>query len=272
MLSKGTTTRATLFPGSGGKVKTSVNGDTEYDARTTRRAAYLTLGEKAPSFGELLLEQHVDAPIGGGFGSSAAAAVSAVYATSDVLGMRASKAELALLAHRAEILEETGLGTVSVIYDKTGAGAIAKAGVPGEEAFTRVRVPKDLVIVTAFLGPYDKKWAFSSKSVRDRICRLGDDALAAFLSDPSLETLADEGEGFSRSVGLESPEVKRLEAAAKRAGASYASQNMIGYSVHAVARLDTAERVARALGESGARVDTFRVGPKKAGVTGPSRR
>ncbi len=272
ILSKGTRTRATLTEGSGGVV-VSVNGDANYNARTTRRAVELMLSESGYSRA-VRVDQFVDTPIGSGFGASAASSTSAVYAVSRVAGIRRPREELALFAHRAEILEQTGLGTVSVVYDATGAGAIVRSGAPGKAKFVTVRVPRDVRIVTAFLAPYDKKDALSSARVSERINRLGRGALRGFLSDPSLDSLASEGERFSRNLGLESVEVKKLIERAKSAGATHASQNMIGYAIHSLVESDCVGRVVASLKGYGSqvRVDTFEIGRQRAGVSRSSRR
>ncbi|MDG6986087.1 MAG: hypothetical protein JRM73_04995 [Nitrososphaerota archaeon] len=219
------------------------------------------------------IDQRVDTPIGSGFGASAAAATSSVYAAAASLGIRWPKRLLARFAHRAEIFEQTGLGTVSVVYGHAGAGAITTAGEPGAAKFVAVKVPRDTRIVTVYFAPYDKKDALSSPKMKARINRLGREALAGFLADPSLDTLAAEGASFSRGLGLESPEVKKAIGAATSAGASHASQNMIGYSVHCITDADRAPKVSRALASlGGARVDVFEVGREKAGVLRPTRR
>ena len=222
----------------------------------------------------MTVDQEVETPIGSGFGASAASSTSAVYAAAAAAGISLPKRELALFAHRAEILEQTGLGTVSVVFDAVGAGAITVPGEPGQARFVAVPVPKETRIVTAFVAPYDKKDALSSKSVSERINRLGRRALEGFLADPALDTLAREGEKFSSGLGLESPEVRKLIALSKSAGARYASQNMIGYSVHCVTDSDRSGAVARSMARvgRGVRVDVFEVGSERAGVLDPSRR
>ena len=273
VLSRGTTSRAELAGGKPG-VSTVVNMDAGYDARTTKRAVSLLLAGEGRSEASVNLEQVVDTPIGAGFGASAAAATSAVYAVAAAAGIEKPKRELALWAYRAEVMEQTGLGTVSVVYDSAGAGAITVPGEPGASRFVAVDVPPGTKIVTAFIAPFDKKDALYSKPVSERINSLGHAALQAFLADPTLDTLATEGERFSRGLGLESQEVKKLVSAAKGAGAKYASQNMIGYSVHCVADEDAAPGVASALREFGpaVRVDVFEVGSRAAGTLRPSRR
>ncbi|MBI3858849.1 MAG: hypothetical protein HY296_01205 [Thaumarchaeota archaeon] len=268
------TTRATVQSNGGGQVATVVNGDPNYKARTTRRAVGLLTDAARAEFGLLTLEQDVDVPIGSGFGASAASAISAVFAVAEVVGIRKSKRALALFAHKAEIIEQTGLGTVSVTYDATGAGAITKGGEPGVAEFVNVPFPEGSRIVTAYLAPYDKRDALSSEKICRRINRLGSQSLRRFLDDPSLDSLASEGERFSEGLGLESSEVKKLEAIAKKAGADHASQNMIGHSVHAVADEDSWLKVSAALSELGApaRIGVYRVGSKRAGLMKVSRR
>ena len=266
ILSKGSTTSATILPGNRNRFSTVVNGDSTYNARTTRRAVRLLLagtGVKA----KVSLVQEVQTPIGAGFGASAASATSAVYAVAHAAGIQKSRPEIALFAHNAEILEQTGLGTVSVVFDAVGAGAITVSGEPGRAKFVTVGVPDGTRIVTAFIAPFDKRDALSSESVSQRINRLGHESLLSFLSDPTLDTLAGEGERFSGALGLESVEVKKLIRLAKSAGATHASQNMIGYAVHSVVGPDDADRVATALlGYSrDVRVDVFEVGTRRAG-------
>lgn len=274
ILSKGTRSKASLVKGEGRRLAISVNGDEKYSARTTRRAIGLFVADSGPDFESITLDQEVETPIGAGFGASASSATSAVYATASVAGVRMPKRGLALYAHRAEIAEQTGLGTVSVIYNHIGAGAIVASGEPGKARFIAVEVPRGTRIITATLAPFDKKDALSSPTVSRKISRLGREALSGFMSDQSLDSLATEGERFSSELGLESPEVKKLVRLAKSSGASYASQNMIGYAVHCVVHSDDSRKVFRALAESSpeVRVDVFEIGRQRAGALNTTRR
>ena len=268
MLSKGVVSRATVQRSGGREVSTVVNSDRSYDARTTRRAVSLLIEKYNLEFGRLELDQRVDVPIGCGFGASAASALSAVYAVASATGLRAPKAEVARCAYDAEIIEQTGLGTVSVTYDGSGAGAITVPGAPGVARFLNVVVPASVRIVTASLAPYEKRDAFSSANISGRIVSLGDEALGKFLAAPTLQGLATSGEWFSAQLGLESAHVRRLAQAAKSAGALYASQNMMGQAVHAVTLDDSAERVVSAMAAAGPspRIDVFEVGSVRAGA------
>lgn len=269
MLSKGVTTRATRFNGSGSaEVKVVVNGDPTYAARTTEMALRMLIDATKPRFGALLVEQRVDVPIGQGFGASGASALSAVYAAAAALGLDLPKRKIAYFAHAADILSQTGLGTVSVIYGSRGAGAITKSGGPGISRFLRVKTPEGLRIVTASLAPYSKSRALSSRTLRERINRFGDEALKRVEDDPTLETLAEAGRSFADRVGLKTKEASRLIETAEANGSFSASQNMIGYAVHALVMKPEVGRVVRALGEAESvpRIDVFEVSSAKAGL------
>ena len=235
---------------------------------------WLLLEETRRDIGRVALDQTVDTPIGSGFGSSGASATSAVFAAASACGITGTAADIALFAHRAEIIEQTGLGTVSVVFNAVGAGAITVAGEPGKAKFVNVEVPEGVRLVTACVAPFDKKGALSSKSLGQRISTLGREALQSFLLDPTFDCLVREGETFSKKLGLESPEVSKLIRLAKGAGAVGASQNMIGFSVHSLAFEDSFEKVARAFASLSpdVRVDVFDIGARKAGVFPASRR
>lgn len=245
-----------------------MDGDPRYLASTTLKAVHLLLTDHHHPSGSLILEQSMGVPIGCGFGASAAAAISGVYGAAEAMGLRLPKSELAYYAHVADIVERTGLGTVSVTYDGTGAGAITVAGAPGVSKFLNVRYPKDTRIVTASLAPFRKSDAISKPDTVRRINELGDKALRSVVATPTLETLASEGERFSEGLGLMTSEVAYLAKLARKAGAAHASQNMIGHAVHAVTTTARADAVAEALRRTSLNplVEVYKVGSQRARV------
>jgi pantoate kinase len=249
MLSKGVRTVADVrsAPGRPARIESVVvDGDPDYEANTTRTAAEMLLRHSGVSECHVKLTQTVEVPVGQGFGSSAASALSAVNALAAALELKLSKAHVAYFAHAADILCRTGLGTVSVIYRYGGAGIIVKPGSPGVARVKRVKVPANTRIVTASLAPFKKGPLLSAPGMKKKVNRLGLEALK-MADDLSLESLVRAGEIFAEGLGLESPEIKRLIETAKSEGAIGASQNMVGHAVHALVLEDEAAQVAKAL-------------------------
>ncbi len=217
----------------------------------------------------LKVEQHVDVPIGFGFGASAASALSAVLAASAALDLNLSKEQTAMFAHNAEIIQRTGLGTVSAVYDGVGAGFVFEAGGPGVAKFRNVRTPASIRIVTASLAPLQLEGLLSSKRKVALINRFGDEALGNVLAEPTLDRMAKEGEVFTTKIGIINNDVASLIRVAKKTGAKYASQNMVGGAMHAIVPVNRADAVAKALSRSSLkpRVDVLELGKVKAGVT-----
>ncbi len=274
ILSKGVLSRATLLShDSALRLDTVVDGNAGYDARTTRRAVELLRRRAGVTRGHLLVEQRMEIPVGYGFGASSASAISAAYATAAALGLGWSRERVAKAAYDAEIIEKTGLGTVSAAYHFTGAGAIAAAGAPGVARFVEVKLPREFRLVTASLRPYDKTRALSSAEMSARISDLGNRALTRFLASPSIDTLGSCGELYSSRLGLMMPDLRELTRLAKAAGATYASQNMIGDAIHAVADSGTAQSIAASLRKSKAKpaVRTYRLCSRGARVLSDGR-
>lgn len=269
IVSRGVVTKALVDAGHTGRpLEVVVDGDPNYDARTTRSAVSLMLERTGMRPASVRLEQRMQVPVGYGFGASAASALSAVLALAAALNLDLSKEAVASFAHEAEILQQTGLGTVSAAYDGAGAGVIFEPGAPGVAKFRNVKVQGDLRIVTASLSPYVKSDLLSSESATARINKLGSEALSRVMADPTLECMASSGEWFTESLGLISPQVRELASRAKEAGAMYSSQNMVGHAMHAVTRSDTVEAIVDALvsSELKPRVDVLEIGVRKAGL------
>lgn len=248
VLSKGVRTRVTAERSGSGPAKISrisVDGNSRYEAKTTRTAAELLLAAHAVSGYSIGVDQRMEVPVGQGFGASAASALSTVNALASVLRLSDTPAQIAYFAHAADILCRTGLGTVSVTYRYGGAGVIVKSGAPGIAEVKEVRVPAETRIITASLAPFKKSTILSSGEARARVNGLGEKALEE-AADLKLRSLVRAGENFARNLGLESPDVVRLIALAQSHGALGASQNMVGHAVHAVASGSEARRIAEA--------------------------
>ncbi len=270
-LSKGVNSRATVLRGADlGRIAVRVNGDTRYRATTTRRALRMLVDAFGAKFSRLELDQVVEVPIGFGFGTSAASALSAVLAAARALELEADLERISYFAHAADILCQTGLGTVSSIYRNTGAGVITKPGGPGVVRVQPIGSSPTLRVVTASISPFKKSELLSSERLRSRANELGLDALRTVLRNPTLETLVSAGARFSSGLGLQTEAVNRLIGVAQANGAIGASQNMLGEAVHAVVEQEMSAAVAHAFSSHplSPSVDTFQIGTRPTSVIG----
>ena len=98
-------------------------------------------------------------PIGCGYGMSGACTLATVYAVNELLGLKKTKEELALTAHKAEVINNTGLGTVTaeflggiLIRHKKGKPLSAK----------KLQIDRKAIYYKSF-GPLDTKKIITRK-------------------------------------------------------------------------------------------------------------
>lgn len=269
-LSSGVYTAARVVPSSAAGISVAMNGDANYRAATTKKAVELLL--RAAREPRLLIElvQTVEVPIGAGFGSSSASALSAVMAVAAALDLSMTKEDVAFCAHAAEILRHTGLGTVASTYNSSGAALVVAPGGPGVAMLERVKVPRGVRVLAAYLPGDGKVNLLRSKRMETKINRLGEAALAR-ASDLRFESLLAAGHEFAMGLGVMTRALERLMAAALDAGAIGAGQNMVGNAMHAVVRVEDLDRVSRRLRSvsKSARLESFDIGGRKAGTLRP---
>lgn len=266
-LSKGVYTSAWVLPSSAQGISVAVNGDASYPAETTRKAVELLLSGARRPMHLVELVQTVEVPIGAGFGSSSASALSAVMAVASALELGMTKEEVASYAHAADIVRHTGLGTVASTYNHSGAGIVVRPGGPGVARLERVKVPGGLRVVTAYLPTKAKVDLLRSKRMESKINVLGEAALKR-ASDLRFQSLLAAGHDFAVGLGTMTRAVERMVAAAVEAGALGASQNMVGNAMHAVARDEDAPSVSSAVRSvsRSAILDSFRIGGRSARI------
>lgn len=199
----------------------------------------------------VVVKQRVEAPIGGGLGTSGACALATALALAKAVNARMSYYELAREAHVAEIEEGTGLGTVSGLV-AGGIVMVLEPGAPGYDRVDRILADPNLMAVIGFFGPISKREALSRTDLK-LVDRLGLEALARLEREPTVEAFIRECKWFAERAGYMSERVKAGIAAAERAGALGVSQAMIGDTVFALAYEEDAERVREALEKLGAR-------------------
>ena len=222
-------------------VRITINGR-EQKAKTTRRVVeeLLPLAD-APYSVEVRHE--IPVPIAAGFGTSGAGALSTALALSAALSLKLTYNQLGEVAHAAEVLCRTGLGTVGPLM-LGGCILTLEPGGPGRALIDRLPTPRDLKVISGVFSPIETRSVLVRRLGKERINSAGRRALEAILADPCLETFMDACRSFALESGLATERTVALMDALVEADVPCA-QNMIGEAVHAIAR--EGEELERAL-------------------------
>lgn len=230
-------------------IKTFLNGK-ERDLFVSKTVAGMILKKADVKDAGLIIEQRIEVPIGGGLGSSGASALATALAVAKVLNFKASYTELAQIAHIAELINGTGLGTVSGLA--VGGAVIVKTpGAPGYDRVDRIIVDNQVGVVIGFYGPRDKREIISSSNI-NRIDELGEKLLKNLIEEPSIENFVKVSREFAERTGLMSLKVRETLNRLKSLDIIGASMAMIGDTVFVLADTDVLWDVQEILEETGA--------------------
>ena len=150
---------------------------------------------------KIVIEHHVGVPIGAGFGTSGAAALSLALALNEVFSLGLSKTEATQVAHVAEVECKTGLGTV--IAETVGGLEIrVKPGAPGIGEIRRVPAPENATVVCIVFGPLSTRRFLSDEETRRRVNELGGKLIEKLIEDSSISNFMRLSRQFAEHVGL----------------------------------------------------------------------
>jgi pantoate kinase len=241
---RGVTTEAHVSEAKTNDIRVFINGKNAPEAETTRTVVQMLLGRVSEEY-EVVVRHNVEIPIGAGFGSSAAGALTAALALSKALGLNLTYNQLGKVAHVAEVKCRTGLGTVGPLM-LGGCVLTIEPGAPGIAIIDRIPISTDYAIVAGVFGPISTKEVLSSYERRLAVNKWGRKTLDRILSEPSLENFLACCRDFAEKTGFMTERVRTLIQLAERTGAIGAAQNMVGEAVHALTTLENVENIVQA--------------------------
>lgn len=179
------------------------------------------------------IAQDIQLPIGAGFGTSAASALSLALALNEFLNLGYSLELCGQIAHMAEVNLGAGLGDVIA---QTGRGLVlrTKPGAPGIgeiESFSH-----DVYIGWKTFGKIETPGIIQDSHHREVISTSGAKYLEMFKKEPTLENFLAFSSMFSHEIGLMSDEVKnQIEYFNSSSDILGSSMAMLGNTVFAFA-------------------------------------
>jgi pantoate kinase len=192
---------------------------------------------------KIIVEHHIEVPIGAGFGTSGAAALSLALALNDVFGLGMSKIEAAQLAHMAEVECKTGLGTV-IAETFGGVEVRVKPGAPGIGEIKHVPVPKDYRVACLSFDSLSTKKVLTDEKTRKRINEFGGKLVDKLVEEPNIINFMNFSRQFAEHVGLITEKVRRILNAADDAS-FICSMPMFGESVFTLIEHESLEELLK---------------------------
>jgi pantoate kinase len=243
-IDKGVLTEVSVSEAEKNCVTVFMNGQLAPEAETTRTVCKLLL-DKSGEFFDIYIHHKVDVPIGAGFGSSAAGALTTSLALSKALDLKLTYNEIGRIAHVAEVECKTGLGTVGPLM-LGGCAITVEPGAPGISVIDRIPLSDDYMIVAGVYRSMPTKQVLMSAGRRLEVNRNGKKTLAAILARPSVENFMACCFDFAVNAGFMTERLGQLARLAEKAGAVGVAQNMVGEAIHALTFAENAVRVAEA--------------------------
>lgn len=192
----------------------------------------------------VVVKTTLNLPIKQGFGMSAAGALSATYALTNIIGV--SKNEAMTASHFAEVQLKTGLG--DVLASCFGGVEIRKsAGLPPWGVIEHIPGKFDLVLCVVG-KKLDTKKILSDPEKNKKIVDYGKYCTKKILEKPSVENLFSLSETFAKKTNLADEQVLRAIDIANKFGK--ASMCMLGSSVFAIGKTDELNNALASFGKT----------------------
>jgi len=243
-LSRGVETIAKVRKAVKGSLQVKINGFASSSAEVSKHVvdAFLSRFEEMESF-EIIVEHYVEVPIGAGFGTSGAAALSLALALNDVFGLGMSRIEAAQMAHVAEVECKTGLGTV-IAEAFGGVEVRVRPGAPGIGEIKNVPVPKDYVVACLTFGPLSTKKFLKDEETRKRVNEFGGKLVDKLIEEPNVTNFINFSHQFAEHVGLITEKTRRILHAADNAN-FVCSMPMFGEAAFTLMKQESLEELLK---------------------------
>jgi len=210
-IQKGVTTQVNISKSKISELKIEINDQITHNAIVSEYVAKSFVSKINRNL-KIRIKHQVDIPIGSGFGTSGAAALSLALALNQVLELGLSRIESAKMAHIAEIVCKTGLGTV--LAELNGDFEVReKQGAPGIGKISKIPYNGDYWMVALELGTQSTELMLQELRRKNEITKLGEQYVILFLANRSVKNFLNLSKRFSQLINIH----HKLKNAAKEA-------------------------------------------------------
>jgi pantoate kinase len=200
-ISKGVTTTVEAKPARSSIIHIEINGNSSIHAPVSEAVIARFLEYKRGQKFDIHVSHDVGVPIGSGFGTSGAGALSLALALNSIMDCDLTRIEAAQIAHIVEVEQRTGLGTV--IAEMVGGIEIRSiAGGPGVGRVEVLPSSRDLKVVCLPFGPISTSKHLNNPESRKRINERGGLLTDALRGHPTVSNFMEYSRHFAEHIGI----------------------------------------------------------------------
>ena len=186
---------------------------------------------------EININHRFELPVGCGYGASGAGALGLIYGLNEILGLKLDSREKGRIAHVAEVVNRTGLGTVCGQL----AGGLCILTEPGYPCnHQNIQYPDDINIICGSLGMIHTKSILTDPVLNAKIKEAGKRALNKLIQDPSIEIFTKASIEFVMETNileiLNLTKVNEIMNDLNKLNIFGASMNQLGRSIFAICK------------------------------------
>jgi len=241
-IEKGVTTNVRVESSSKLSFKISINNKETKSAEVSEHVIQVFLSKIENKY-RIIVNHDVEVPIGSGFGSSGAAALSLYLALNKIFDLNLSMIQTAQIAHIADVECRTGLGTV-IAETYGGLEVRVKPGAPGIGDLKQIPINGNCSVACLNFAPISKRSVLTDNKLRERINMFGGKLIDELIKDSTSNNFMRLSRQFAEHIGLISVRMRKILNEADREGIT-CSMAMFGETLFALVEYDSLERLLK---------------------------
>jgi pantoate kinase len=238
------------------KIEVLINGKIENAPVTKSIVEWILKSNRDTRSKKIEVKHETQIPVGCGIGSSGAGAWGTALALNQLLELHLTHDKVGQIAHKAEVENQTGLGTVSA-QQKGGVEIRTKPGAPGVGHVDQIPFDPGLRIICSSQGPISTKSMLSNPKIRAAINQFGGKLVQEITEDASPEELMRLSRTFSEKTLLLSENLKKGLRLLDEKGYSNSSMALFGNTLFTMGWADEIEEILRIFREWNKQGETF---------------